>query len=600
MPNRLAEELSPYLLQHAENPVDWRPWSAETLDEARRQGKPIFLSIGYASCHWCHVMAHESFEDSEIAALLNEHFVSIKVDREERPDLDDLYMDAVQMMARRGGWPMSVFLTPEQEPFLGGTYWPPTARGGMPGFDQVLRAVADAWQNRRDELVDQARRFTDLMQAQARTVGDATTVLDDGPLQAAEVALRQTFDADHGGFGPAPKFPQPILLRFLLYRWRRSNDRDLLQMIATTLDAMAAGGIRDHLGGGFCRYSVDDRWLTPHFEKMLYDNSLLALCYAEAFEATGRDSYADAACTTLDYLCRDMRDSLGGFHGSEDADSEGEEGRYYVWTPNEVAAVLGPAAAATFCRVYDVTEAGNFEGRNILHLARPVEIEARMLGRETQALAADLAESRAKLLAARNARVRPGRDDKVLVAWNSLAIEALARAGAILRKHRYVEVAAAAARFLLDHARGDDGRLRRYWRQGRMKGDGFLDDYAGLANALITLYETDGAAMWLDEARGIADAIRARFGDAEHGGFFYLSSDSEPLLVRKRPILDNPTPSGNGLAASLLLRLASHGGGAVDCAVVDATFRACSPWMRQYPVGTGQLLLALDERRANV
>ncbi len=458
MPNRLSAELSPYLLQHADNPVDWRPWGSEAFALARSQQKPIFLSIGYASCHWCHVMAHESFEDAEIARLLNEHFVSIKVDREERPDLDQIYMDAVQMISGRGGWPMSVFLTPEGKPFLGGTYWPPRTRGGMPGFDQVLHTVADAWQRARQELLDQAEKITRLLgelsesrlpdrrvrETRQQTVSTAEGAfhapsqacreLNDVPQQAAETALRQAFDPQHGGFGPAPKFPQPLCLRWLVVRWRRSGDAELLRMVATTLDAMAAGGCYDHLGGGFHRYSVDARWLVPHFEKMLYDNALLAACYLEAWQATGEARYAAVVRQTLDYVLRDLRDPSGGFYGSEDADSEGEEGKFYVWTPGEIQAVLGRETAETFCRVYDVTAVGNFEGRNILHLARPPAIEAGILGREPAELELVLASARQNLLAARQKRVRPGRDEKVLVSWNSLAIDALARAGAALRR----------------------------------------------------------------------------------------------------------------------------------------------------------------------
>ena len=429
MPNRLSQELSPYLLQHAGNRVDWRPWGAEALEVARQEHKPIFLSIGYSSCHWCHVMAHESFEDPEIARLLNRHFVSIKVDREERLDLDQIYMEAVQMMSGRGGWPMSVFLTPEGKPFFGGTYWPPQARGGMPGFDQVLGAVADAWQHRPDELLAQAERMTQSLREVVEQGFDADTAeLDDVPREAAEAALRQLFDGQDGGFGPPPKFPQPLALRWLLGRWRRSGEDALLDMITTTLDHMAAGGLFDHLGGGFHRYSVDGRWLVPHFEKMLYDNASLAVCYLEAWQATGKPRYAEVVRQTLDYLLRDMTDPLGGIYSGEDADSEGEEGKFYLWTPGEIEAVLGPQAAEVFCRVYDVSEAGNFEGRNILHLTRSLETEAKMLGREPAPLIAELAAARAKLLLARAERVRPGRDEKVLVSWNGLAIDALARA----------------------------------------------------------------------------------------------------------------------------------------------------------------------------
>jgi hypothetical protein len=618
--NLLSNELSPYLLQHAGNPVDWRPWDAEALELARRQQRPIFLSIGYASCHWCHVMAHESFEDAEIARLLNEHFVSIKVDREERPDLDQVYMEAVQMMTGRGGWPMSMFLTPEVKPFFGGTYWPPRQRGGMSGFDQVLQAVATAWQDHRQELLDQADKITQLLGESA--AGPSPLAESDADrrvrethhrdptaqhgafhapydacediLQEAESALRRAFDPQHGGFGPAPKFPQPLALRWLLRRWRQSGDGELLRMVTATLDGMAGGGMYDHLGGGFHRYSVDARWLVPHFEKMLYDNAMLAACYLEAWQATGKAGYAAVVRQTLDYVLRDLSDPLGGFYGSEDADSEGEEGKFYLWTPREIESALGPDSAKTFCRVYDVTEAGNFEGRNILHLSRPLEIEVKMLSREPADLEIELADARQKLFAVRQRRVRPGRDEKVLVNWNSLAIDALARAGMALNEPRYTAAAGAAADFLLSRLRRSDGRLLHYWRAGRAKHDAYLDDYAGLGNALLTLYEMGGPPSRRDEASGLADEILTRFADSEHGGFFYTAADHEPLIVRRKEVIDNPLPSGNGLAAMLLARLSAIAG-RNDCrTAAEATLGACLPWMRQVPTGTFQLLLTLD------
>jgi uncharacterized protein YyaL (SSP411 family) len=603
MPNRLSHELSPYLLQHADNPVDWRPWNAEALAFARQEQRPIFLSIGYSSCHWCHVMAHESFEDPEIARLLNRHFVSIKVDREERLDLDRIYMEAVQMMTGRGGWPMSVFLTPEGKPFFGGTYWPPQARGGMPGFDQVLGAIADAWQHRRNELLAQAERMTDSLREVVQQGFDANAAeLDDTPREEAEAALRQSFDSQYGGFGPAPKFPQPLALRWLLGRWRRSREDALLEMITITLDRMAAGGLFDHLGGGFHRYTVDARWLVPHFEKMLYDNASLAVCYLEAWQATGQRRYADVARQTLDYLLRDMTNSLGGIFSGEDADSEGEEGKFYLWTPDEIQAVLDPPAAKTFCQVYDVSETGNFEGRNILHLSRALETEAKVLGREPAPLIAELAAARPKLLAARAKRVRPGRDEKVLVSWNSLAIDALARAGAALDEPRYAAAARQGAEFLLAHLREEQSnaelkpsrRLLHCWRNGQAKYNAYLDDYAGLGNALVTLYESDGSPAWLDEAVRLAEEILTRFADQQHGGFFYTAADHEALIVRKKDVIDSPVPSGNGLAAALFYRLhrICHRDEYRNAA--EATLRACFAWMRQVPTGTFQLLLAMD------
>ncbi len=595
MPNRLAAETSPYLLQHAGNPVDWRPWGPEALAAAQEQQKPIFLSIGYSSCHWCHVMAHESFENAGVAELLNKNFISIKVDREERPDLDQIYMEAVQLMTGRGGWPMSTFLMPDGKPFFGGTYWPERARGGMPGFDQVLQAVIDAWKNRRDELKKQADKMTEVLQAEAgMEAKESAATQNAAELQdAAEAAFRQSYDARHGGFGSAPKFPQPLALRWLLRRWRRSGHRDLLEMVCTTLDHMAAGGMFDQLGGGFHRYSVDDRWLVPHFEKMLYDNAMLARAYLEAWQATGEKRYADVVRQTLDYLLRDMTDPRGGIYSAEDADSEDAEGTFYLWTPGEVETVLGSEAAATFCRAYDVTEAGNFEGRNILNRSRPLETEAKMLNRDPVALATELAEARQRLLAVRSQRIRPGRDEKVLVSWNSLAIDALARAGAALAEPRYSAAANNAADFLLAELRSD-GRLLHDWRAGRAQHNAYLDDYAGLANALLTLHETGGPTARLDQAVALADDILARFADKPHGGFFYTAVDHEPLIVRRKDAIDSPVPSGNGLTTTLLLRLLPFRPKEEYRSAAEATFRALAPWMRQAPSGTCQLFLAMN------
>ncbi len=458
MPNHLADELSPYLLQHAGNPVNWRPWGAEALALAREQQKPIFLSIGYAACHWCHVMAHESFEDHEIARLLNEHFVSIKVDREERLDLDQIYMEAVQMIDRPGrladvGVPHARVQAVFRRHVLAaaGTRRHGRLRSGPGGRGRRLATPPPGFARtgRADHAVVAGTGRGRIRCRIGRSgTGNWTSpsICSKPKRRCGSRSIRQ-----YGGFGPAPKFPQPLALRWLLGRWRRSGEDALLQMVTTTLDRMAAGGLFDHLGGGFHRYSVDARWLVPHFEKMLYDNASLAVCYLEAWQATGEPRYADVARQTLDYLLRDMTDPLGGLYSSEDADSEGEEGKFYLWTPGEIQAVLGAEAARIFCRVYDVSEAGNFEGRNILHLSRPLETEAKMLGREPTLLAAELAAARPKLLAARATRVRPGRDEKVLVSWNSLAIDALARAGAALDEPRYTAAAGAAADFLLTY-----------------------------------------------------------------------------------------------------------------------------------------------------
>jgi len=617
--NKLNREISPYLLQHAANPVHWEPWGAEALRRAQAEQKPIFLSIGYSACHWCHVMAHESFEKADVAELLNRDFVSIKVDREERPDLDQVYMEAVQAMTGQGGWPMSVFLTPDQKPFFGGTYWPRLARGGMPGFIDILHAVAAAWRDRRDDVLRQAEQAVQFLQRQHWEANKAAE-LTAAPLETAEAALRQTFDQRYGGFGGAPKFPHATEMKLLLRRWcgvqgdspifagthltsaeAKNAARigtvpsdDLLEMVTTTLDRMAAGGIYDHLGGGFHRYSVDEQWLVPHFEKMLYDNAMLADCYLHAWQATGREDYRRIVRETLDYVLRDMTDAQGGFFSAEDADSEGEEGKFYVWTPAEIEAELGRDRAAAFGKVYDVSASGNFEGRNILHLSKPIGVCAKMLGREPAELEAELAADRAELLAARARRVRPSRDDKVLTSWNGLMIEALARAGAALDEPRYRAAAAAAADFLLTRLRDGDGRLLHCWRAGQARHTAFLDDHANLSNALITLYETQNERRWLDEALRLADAILARFADAG-GGFFYTASDHQPLIARKKDVIDAPVPSSTGMAAMALLRLSRHVDRDDYRRAAEETLRVCFDLMSRASLGAGQLLLALEE-----
>lgn len=592
MPNRLVGENSPYLLQHAENPVDWYPWGAAALAAARREHKPIFLSIGYAACHWCHVMAHECFEDPRIARLLNEAFISIKVDREERPDLDQVYMDAVQMVTGRGGWPMSVFLTPELEPFFGGTYWPPRAQGGMPGFDEVLHAVTDAWHSRHDEVLRQAQELTRRLREYRREARDASVALGPQPLQAAEDELRRAFDRHAGGFSPAPKFPQPIQLRLLLRRWRATGAADQLEMVRVTLDRMAAGGIYDQLGGGFHRYSVDGQWLVPHFEKMLYDNALLARAYLEAWLGTGAADDARVVGETLDYVLREMTDPQGGFYASEDADSPGGEGSFYLWTPAEVEAVVGAEAGRRFCYVYDVTEAGNFEERNILHRGLTWEQAARVLDVDREALVAALDESRSKLRVAREQRVRPLRDDKVVVAWNGLMIETLAEAGAALRRPDYVSAAARAADFLLGRVRAD-GQLLHYWRRGRAAVGAFLDDYAALLNALVSLYDAQGELRWIDTACVLADQMLRQFADPEQGGFFYAGEDPQ-LLVRHKDALDGSLPSATGLATTALLRLGRRCGRNDYLATAEETLHAHAALLARAPAACGQMLLALD------
>lgn len=593
MPNRLAHESSPYLLQHQNNPVDWYPWGEEALLRAQTEQKPIFLSIGYSACHWCHVMEHESFENDQIAALMNEHFVNIKVDREERPDLDAIYMQAVQMMTRRGGWPMSVFLTPDLQPFYGGTYWPPTGRQGMPGFDQVLSAVSDAWTHRRAQAREQATEITKHLQEITENDPSANE-LDESLLTKAEVSLANSFDPRHGGFGQAPKFPHPMDLRLLLRLHARNKNPRTLQMVTHTLDKMMRGGIYDHLGGGFARYSVDERWLVPHFEKMLYDNSQLAACYIEAFQATGKHEYATVAQEICDYVLRDMTDKDGAFYSTEDADSEGHEGKFYVWTPAELEAVLGKEQAAFFAAVYDVTPGGNFEhGTSILNLPRSFTEHARELGIKPELLQAILAESREKLFAAREQRIHPGKDDKVIVAWNGLMIDALALVGTMLDDGKYIDAARKAADFLWANLRREDGHLLHTWRHGKAKLAGYLDDYTAFANGLVSLFEAGGEVRYLEHALQLMDVVLERFADPA-GGFFFTADDHEALLVRHKDLQDNAVPSGNSLAATVLLRLAKLTGREDYRRAAIGTIRAGQSLIERYPSAAGQLLLALD------
>lgn len=595
MPNKLADETSPYLLQHKNNPVEWYPWGPEALELAKKQDKPIFLSIGYSACHWCHVMEHESFENPQIAKLMNDRFINIKVDREERPDLDQIYMNAVQLMTGRGGWPMSVFLTPDLKPFYGGTYWPPTASRGMPGFDQVIDAVHDAWTNRRDQALAGAAALTqELEQINTKGVENEVVPLDDKLIHAAGHVLERSFDRAHGGFGQAPKFPHPMEMQLLLRWWGRTNNDAWLEMVTTSLDKMAAGGIYDHLGGAFARYSVDARWLTPHFEKMLYDNALLSNVYLEAHLATGRADYARVVRETLDYTLRDMTDPGGAFYSTEDADSEGEEGKFYVWTPEEIRDALGGEASDVFCRVYDVTDGGNFEGKNILNMPKTINQQAALLGMSEDDLSAQLAASREKLFATREKRVHPGKDDKVLVNWNGLMIDAMARAGAALNEPRYVQAAAKASDFILRDMSGDDGRLLHTWRNGRAKLAAYLDDYTTLANSLVSLYEAAFEEKYIAAATELMDTVLAKFGSKDSPGFFYTADDHEKLLTRNKDFTDNATPGGNSMAVMAFTRLGKLLGRADYLDAAHGTLAAAAPLMKQIPMGTGQMLLALD------
>jgi uncharacterized protein YyaL (SSP411 family) len=591
--NHLLHETSPYLRQHAHNPVDWYPWGAEALERARELDRPIFLSIGYSACHWCHVMEHESFEDPRIGELLNAHFVSIKVDREERPDLDQIYMTAVQLLTRQGGWPMSVFLTPDLKPFYGGTYYPPDQRYGRPSFTQVLTAVIEAWQNRRDAVRDTADSLTENIRG-VTEVEKSPGELDDGLLRVAGAQLQRRFDARWGGFGGAPKFPHPMDLRLLLRLWQRFGDDNALHMVTRTLDGMALGGIYDHLGGGFHRYSTDERWLVPHFEKMLYDNALLPLAYLEAYQATGQALYREVIEETLAYVLREMTSPEGAFYSTQDADSEGVEGKFFVWSAAEIKTLLGKEEAQLFTAVYDVTDEGNWEGHNILNRSRGYDIEAKLLGIPEAELRRRLDAAKGKLLEVRSRRVWPGRDDKILSAWNGLMATAFARAYQVLEKPEYLQAATRAVDFVWQRMRTPNGLLLRTCGAGSTaKLNAYLEDYAFLLDALVALYEASFEARWIEAALALADVMIAQCWDDE-GGFFFTGRDHETLIARTKDAHDSSTPSGNAMAVTALLRLAQLTGRRDLYDRALATLNLFRGLMEASSVAAGQMLLALD------
>ncbi len=587
--NRLADETSPYLRQHRDNPVDWYPWGDEAFAAATEQDRPILLSVGYSACHWCHVMAHESFEDPATAAVMNDLFVNVKVDREERPDVDAIYMDAVQQLTGRGGWPMTVFLLSDGRPFFGGTYFPNEARHGMPAFVDLCRAVAEHWRDERDELLGNAEQLT-----AAITRSAEVTAAPDLPgrevLDAAHDQLLEHHDADWGGFGRTPKFPQSMSLDLLLRAHQHAGTPRTLEVVTTSLDAMASGGIYDHLGGGFSRYSVDNFWMVPHFEKMLYDNALLARVYLHAWQVTGEDRFRQVLDETVDYVRRDLRDASGGFYSAEDADSEGEEGKFYVWRAEEIEAVLDPHTAAAVIDWYGVTRNGNFEGANILHrpvrgdLARPDVVEA----------------GRAALLAARADRVRPGLDDKVLTEWNGLWLATLAEAAAATGNRVWLDDAVGNAEFLVANLRRDDGRWLRSWQAGdgehpaRAQHLAYAADHAALVDGFTRLAEATGEARWIHEARTTADALLDLFWDDEAGGVFTTGHDAEALIARQKDFQDNATPSANSSAALALLRLAALTGDARYEDAATAILRLFAPLASRYASAFAHLLGALD------
>ncbi len=592
MTNRLAAETSPYLLQHANNPVDWYPWGPEALERAKAEDRPIFLSIGYSACHWCHVMAHESFENPSIAEQLNQDFVPIKVDREERPDLDDVYMAAVQTMTGGGGWPMSVFLTPTLEPFFGGTYFPPHDRHGMPGFPRVLTAIAEAYRTRRDEVVQQGRQLAAHLREQLDVLPGRAEV-ERRQLDAAVARLAQTFDPLHGGFGGAPKFPAPMTLEFLLRAWRRSGDGATLGMatlgMATlTLDRMADGGLHDQIGGGFARYSTDARWLVPHFEKMLYDNAQLAHAYLEAYRATGSERYADVARGTLDFMIRELGTEDGGFASALDADSEGEEGRFYTWDLAEFLAALeaggvDSADARRLADAWGVVEGGNWEGRSILHVAAPAPLSGDVMER-----------ARAALLLSREQRVRPGRDDKQLAAWNGMALRALSVGALVLKEERFVVVVRACVGFIRGQLLRADGRLWRTARDGKAHTPAFAEDYANVADGMLLACAALGDVTCLELAMSLMDRAVADFWDEQSGTLFDSSDEHDRLVARPRSLIDGATPSANSVAADVLLRLALLTGEADYDRRARSILRAAAPAFDSHPIQYGRMLSAAD------
>jgi uncharacterized protein YyaL (SSP411 family) len=578
MANRLAQETSPYLLEHAGNPVDWYPWGEEALSTARRENKPILLSIGYSACHWCHVMARESFEDPQTADFINQHFVPVKVDREERPDLDQVYMRAVQGLTGSGGWPMTVFLLPDGTPFYAGTYFPPSDRYGMPSFRRVLSAVAEAFGTRPQDVAETAGQVRSFLQRPSipMAAGELTTsILDDAYAQ-----LARDYDPTHGSFGGAPKFPQPMLIEFLLRTCTRTHDQGARQMAVHTLQAMAAGGMYDQLGGGFHRYSVDERWLVPHFEKMLYDNALLPRAYLDAWQVTGDPGFRRVVEETLAFVTRELTSPEGGFYSSLDADSEGEEGRFYLWTPADLTAALGADEAARVGPAFDVTAAGNFEGRNILHPVAAGAIEL-------------LQTTRPRMMAYRDQRVRPHRDEKVIASWNGLMLRAFAEAGRVLDRADFVTIAQKNARFLLQHLRRGDRMLRTY-KDGRAVLSGYLEDQAAVADGLLSLYEATFEEEWIDVVGSLVREMVAAFWDEQQGAFFDSAADQAALIVRPQDVTDNAIPSGTSMAVDVLLRAGRLLDEPPWEAIARRVLERLGPTAAKAPLAFGRLLAALD------
>ncbi len=593
MSNRLSLEKSPYLLQHARNPVDWYPWGEDAFQKAESEDKPIFLSIGYATCHWCHVMEHESFEDQDVARLLNERMVSIKVDREERPDIDQIYMTVCQTLTGRGGWPLTVFMTPQRKPFFAGTYFPKRGRLGMTGFVEILEQLSGLWRNDREKILEVGDRITQAIQPHSGVLSERWLGLE--TLQNGFQQLSQNYDATWGGFSHAPKFPTPHHLTFLLRHQVRNPRQGALQMVEMTLDSMRRGGIFDHLGFGFARYSVDEKWLVPHFEKMLYDQAMLAMAYLEAFQITGHERHGCVAREIFHYVLRDMTSLEGGFYSAEDADSEGEEGLFYVWRPHEVMEVLGEEEGKIFCKFFDITEEGNFEGRrSIPHVRSSVEAMAPQFGLSVQELEDLLERGRKNLFGVREKRIHPLKDDKIITAWNGLMIAALAKGYKVLREPSYAEAAERAALFVLETMRGPYGRLYRRYREGDLAHPAYADDHAHFIWGLIELYEATLKGRYLEEALRLQEEMIRLFWDDQGGGFFFSGKDNEALIVRDKEIYDGAIPSSNSVALLNLLKLGRMTGKTEMEERADRTLRSFASMVFDYPSAYTQFLNAVD------
>jgi len=590
--NRLAQETSPYLLQHADNPVDWYPWGDEALQKAKAEDKPILLSIGYSSCHWCHVMAHESFEDPSVAQLMNEHFVNVKVDREERPDIDAIYMRAVVAMTGGGGWPLTIFLTPDGQPFFGGTYFPPESRHGLPSFRQLLLSVSRSYQEKKDEILRAAQGLTTAVVTRDLAPSAPPAELSASILDGAVRRLAQQFDSTHGGFGSAPKFPQTMVLDFLLREYHRSGNSFTLRMVERSLEKMARGGIYDQLGGGFHRYSVDQRWLVPHFEKMLYDNALLSRLNVRAYQATGKALYRRVAEETLEYVTREMTSPDGAFYSAQDADSEGEEGKFFVWTADEIVAALGDEEGELFNQYFGVSREGNFEGKNVLSVPRDSDVVAHLAGVSMDRLEDVISRGRQQLLTLREERVFPHRDEKTITSWNGLMLASFAEAARVLGQDRYRQIAQRNAEFILRELRRD-GQLYRIYSAGQYKIRGHLEDYACLADGLLSLYEATFEPRWFVEARSLVEEMIPRFKDALGAGF-YDTDGGEPLITRPRNWEDNAQPSGNSAAADVLLRLAALTGQHQYEQLAEEIMAVMAAPLTQHPLAFGHLLSVLN------